>query len=1174
MNKKILLISSGVIIVTIFFIIAYISFNILGIPLADAKKYQITIATENVEKIYDGEVLESDTWWIESGSLVFGHHIEYVMNSQITEPGSIVNQIGIAIYDNEGMNVTDNYDITYDLGNLIVYGIPLTIKTESEEKYYDGLTLENYNYTLTQGSLLSGDRLVSTMNTSITNPGSEENEIYVIIYDAYGQNVTNHYDITFDLGVLTIYAIPLTIQTDSAEKTFDGTYLSNPSWHLKSGTLLRGNTMSYEMNAKLLYPGSISNDIGITILNAKNEDVTHIYDITYELGTLTIRAIELSIQTSTASKVYDGQILTDPTYTILSGSVLEQDRFTYTMEASILNPGSVDNQIGITIYNALGEDITFVYHITYDIGTLTIYTLSITISTDSAMKTYDGTPLTSDGWALTKGYISTTNHIVANMNSSITSPGSVLNQIDVTILDDQGSDVTSNYNITYKLGTLTINPIEIAVFTETASKVYDGSALTSDVWGLLSGSILDNNQVNVVMNSSITAPGTIANEAYLTILNDQNQDVTTNYIITYHYGTLTIHPMSVIIKSGSASKVYDGTPLSNSDWGIVYGSILDTHELYVSVDAEITDIGSIDNDIFVYVLDQDGQNVTNYYQFSFDTGTLTILSGVNSSGTISNESFPLTNTDVFKFYTSLSGMVYFRDVSYEGYNMTGWNLDINNEANITTNPLNFASQSLEDLGGVSNDIQIEYLLDQMPYLLPYFSNATLSGINDFHIYGDTTQPVSLTYVPYSYQSGDYLLFKNTLASDDELIYREYVYSHYLDIPQSTLDVMLQLASENGLSTDSTTLISDVQRYIQNAAVYNLNFAKIPDSVTDIAVYFLTVSKEGICQHYATAAALMYRALGIPARYVTGFVGNATENAWTTVTTELAHAWVEIYIDGFGWMPIEVTGGGPVGEANAIGELTITPASVKEMYVDGITIRPDTLIISGFNEFAQLGYTYDVSFSGELSIPGITESSIASFTVYDPDGKDVTASFHILYGNGILQLYQYEITLMTSSDMKIYDGISLTNENYTIDGNLEVGHSIYQVTFIGSQTNVGLSKNKATIIIHDEQGNDVTYLYKINNVYGDLMVTPRSITITSGSATKVFDNTELTYNDYEITEGSLVLSETIVVDIIGSQLTIGKSVNLIDSIHIYSDGVDVTNNYIINIIEGELSVTPS
>jgi transglutaminase-like putative cysteine protease len=76
------------------------------------------------------------------------------------------------------------------------------------------------------------------------------------------------------------------------------------------------------------------------------------------------------------------------------------------------------------------------------------------------------------------------------------------------------------------------------------------------------------------------------------------------------------------------------------------------------------------------------------------------------------------------------------------------------------------------------------------------------------------------------------------------------------------------------------------------------------------VAFVTGHKRGYCQHYAGAMALMLRYLGIPARVAAGFTSgdyDADERRWT-VTDHDAHAWVEVWFDGWGWLPFDPTPG--------------------------------------------------------------------------------------------------------------------------------------------------------------------------------------------------------------------------------------------------------------------------
>ncbi|MGH3714767.1 MAG: transglutaminase TgpA family protein [Micromonosporaceae bacterium] len=66
------------------------------------------------------------------------------------------------------------------------------------------------------------------------------------------------------------------------------------------------------------------------------------------------------------------------------------------------------------------------------------------------------------------------------------------------------------------------------------------------------------------------------------------------------------------------------------------------------------------------------------------------------------------------------------------------------------------------------------------------------------------------------------------------------------------------------------------------------------------------NKQGYCQQYAVAMTWMVRAAGIPARVVIGFTQGVRENGGFTVTTRNAHAWVEVFFEGFGWVPFDPT----------------------------------------------------------------------------------------------------------------------------------------------------------------------------------------------------------------------------------------------------------------------------
>jgi protein-glutamine gamma-glutamyltransferase len=91
--------------------------------------------------------------------------------------------------------------------------------------------------------------------------------------------------------------------------------------------------------------------------------------------------------------------------------------------------------------------------------------------------------------------------------------------------------------------------------------------------------------------------------------------------------------------------------------------------------------------------------------------------------------------------------------------------------------------------------------------------------------------------------------------------------------------------------------------------YDESPRKTPPNVPPL-VFFLTESKEGYCQHFAGAMALMLRYLGIPARVAAGFTSGIYDRdrrVWN-VNDRNAHTWVEVWFNGFGWLPFDPTPG--------------------------------------------------------------------------------------------------------------------------------------------------------------------------------------------------------------------------------------------------------------------------
>lgn len=104
------------------------------------------------------------------------------------------------------------------------------------------------------------------------------------------------------------------------------------------------------------------------------------------------------------------------------------------------------------------------------------------------------------------------------------------------------------------------------------------------------------------------------------------------------------------------------------------------------------------------------------------------------------------------------------------------------------------------------------------------------------------------------------------------------------------------------------LAHEIAEYVANSTPYSLDTPAMPRDEADFASWFMRESPTGYCVHYATATAVLLRQAGIPARYVTGYLVPAKAGQAVTVREKDAHAWVEFFVPGVGWMPLESTPG--------------------------------------------------------------------------------------------------------------------------------------------------------------------------------------------------------------------------------------------------------------------------
>ncbi|MDO9086850.1 MAG: transglutaminase domain-containing protein [Anaerolineaceae bacterium] len=135
-----------------------------------------------------------------------------------------------------------------------------------------------------------------------------------------------------------------------------------------------------------------------------------------------------------------------------------------------------------------------------------------------------------------------------------------------------------------------------------------------------------------------------------------------------------------------------------------------------------------------------------------------------------------------------------------------------------------------------------------------------------------------------------------------------ILEEYLQYPETLPQRVRNLADR--LVEDEPTnyeKVIRIQNYIRQVVPYDLESPPAAEG-QDVVDYFLFEAPSGFCSYYASAMAILLRVESIPARVVTGYAPGVyvIEQGNFEVTGDLAHAWVEVYFSGYGWIPFEPT----------------------------------------------------------------------------------------------------------------------------------------------------------------------------------------------------------------------------------------------------------------------------
>lgn len=542
----------------------------------------------------------------------------------------------VQIVNAENVDVTFCYEIDYGYRyDVTVIKKPVTIKTASASKIYDGTPLEKHELTNSDNICCYSDVLSLNYDNSITTVGSGKNTITGVKFtDGSGVDRTGNYSVSVISGTLTVNRRPITVKPEYTEKIYDKKPLSATDYEIVDGSFVEGESPEFTYWGSQTDAGESETRINSCIIKDGNGNPTHQnYNITYQLGSVIVKPRPIKVKDE-GTKDYDDKVF-EKTGENFEGEYGLCDGHTLTLRT---------NSVDAKVYR--GDDITYTINdsdyltknYTVDVSEcrLEITKLYLKIETLSEERYYNAEPLTKHEYEITAGYKLLTHIIIVNYKGTITDVGTADNEATVDIVRN-GTSVKGNYDIKVEFGKLTVNKCPVT-FTLSGTKVYDGTnavdlnSLTrtilriSDNGNKLFKNHTPNYSVNALSGSDV---GNYDLNGQLFSIMDGETDVTGNYEPEWKVGSFTITPRPLTIQTGTISRPY------NREWlyyyeefkgfSIINGTVADGQKIVVVSYTKIKEVGSADNVLeFIITANNGTGDYTANYNIDIPYGKLTV----------------------------------------------------------------------------------------------------------------------------------------------------------------------------------------------------------------------------------------------------------------------------------------------------------------------------------------------------------------------------------------------------------------------------------------------------------------------------------------------------------------------------------------------------------------------
>lgn len=528
-----------------------------------------------------------------------------------TDAGSYPMGLDAGDFSYAGRNFS-NVSFEVEDGQLTISKREVVVKPKDASRVFNGEALEASEWEVAEGSpdqFLAGQGISDPVfSGSQTAPGASESSI---VSWGYPENTkAGNYEIRTEKGTLNVTsrgaAETITVEANSTSATYDGG--THSAAGLKTTEFVVGGKAYTVSGLSTEDPsaadaGTYTNNVTGTakVSDAAGNDVTSEFAVEIKDGSLVIGPAEATIRPKDASKPYDG--------TPLVASEFEAAGFVGGDGVAGVTYGGSQTDAGesgstIAAYEAAGSTKLANYKITLGEGRLEVTAnaerVVVTIRENSATFPYDGEAKTAEGYevaGISSALYKEGDFAFAGDAAHKVATGTDAGDYDMGLLPGDFENTSANFsNVAFAIedGQLTILPATLTVTTHSASKPYDGTALTAS--GEISG-FVNGETASFATTGSQTLVGTSANSYAITwdgTAKESNYNVVEGAI-----GTLEVTPsqVAITVTPHGGSKVYDGKPLTSAGIDVdglpagftleaaTKGTITDAGELLAEIDA-------------------------------------------------------------------------------------------------------------------------------------------------------------------------------------------------------------------------------------------------------------------------------------------------------------------------------------------------------------------------------------------------------------------------------------------------------------------------------------------------------------------------------------------------------------------------------------------------------------